>query len=55
MKRYIIGFLLGYLATSMLGIPKPSMFMWLSIALLTAIGSYGYFVWYKLNDDGLEN
>lgn len=53
MKKYLIGGIAGYLLTSIFSIPSPPMEFWWILGLMSAIGSYLYFVWYRLDNDHL--
>lgn len=53
MKQFMIGGIAGYLLTSIFSIPSPPTSFWWLVGLFSAIASYVYFVWSRLDDDHL--
>ena len=51
MKKYLLGGIAGYLLTSIFSIPEPPTLFWWTSALLFAIATYFYFIWWRLNND----
>ena len=52
MKQFLMGGITGYLFTSIFSIPSPPVIFWWSLILISALSSYLYFVWWRMDNDG---